>query len=403
MTTQTAERRIQKAHVTIMRSPLFAMYSGLLMVGNTSVRDDIPTACTDGRNKMYGRAFVTTLSDKELAFVIMHECLHVAFRHLTVWRNLYKQNAMLANVACDFVINLILVDADPTEKVVAMPMRDGKPFGCLDRKYKGMNSRQVFDLLKKEQEEGGGGGGGGSGPPTFDEHDWEGAQELTPQQVEELERDVDQALRQGVIAHQKLTGKNGTGNMPRELGDLLAAQINWKDALKEFAVATCSSKDESSWRRPNRRLLGQGIYMPSLVGNRVRRVVVGADMSGSVFVTPELINRFLSEVREVAEAVRPEFLDLLYWDTRVVGHETYESGTLDTLVSSTKPKGGGGTDPVCVEKYLEANNIQPDCIIILTDGYVSSWGSAWNAPLLWVIAGNPGCMAPTGKTIHIND
>jgi hypothetical protein len=51
---------------------------------------------------------------------------------------------------------------------------------------------------------------------------------------------------------------------------------------------------------------------------------------------------------------------------------------------------------------MTKENITPDCIIVLTDGYVPNWGKDWNAPILWVIAGNLNAQATTGKTIHIN-
>lgn len=404
MAKQPAERRLQKAHITLMRTPEFALYSGLLMVGESSVSETFPTAATDGRNKFYGRGFVDSLTDKELAFVVMHECLHVAFRHLTVWRSLYKLNPRLANMACDYVINLILVDADPSEKLTAFPMKDGKRYGLYDAKYRGMNTKQVFDLLLQEQKsqpKGQPGDGQGEGSGNFDEHDWEGASGLSADEVKQLERDVDQALRQGVISQKKLMGK-GAGNLPRELGDLLAPQLDWKELLREFAVASCTAKDTSSWRRVNRRFIGQDLYLPSMVGEKVREVVFLVDASGSTFVGT-VFAAMLSEVKSVCDTVRPDKVHVIYWDTIIQAHETYSLGDLDNLVKSTLPKGGGGTDPSCGEAYLEKENIKPDCIVNLTDGYVPNWGANWNAPILWVVAGNPGASATTGKTIHIND
>ena len=38
------ERKLQKAKIALMRSPKFALLSGILMVGKTRVDDNIPTA-----------------------------------------------------------------------------------------------------------------------------------------------------------------------------------------------------------------------------------------------------------------------------------------------------------------------------------------------------------------------
>ncbi len=113
---------------------------------------------------------------------------------------------------------------------------------------------------------------------------------------------------------------------------------------------------------------------------------------------------FLSEVQGIAEEVSPETVDLLYWDGEVAGHETYTGSTVSSIAQSTKPAGGGGTSPSCVSTYLKEQHIVPECVIMLTDGYVGGdWGSEWTAPLLWVIVGGNDDVAPNGKTIHIRD
>lgn len=396
-----AERRLKKAKITLMRSPKFALWSGILMLGKTEVSDDVPTACTNGRDEMYGRAFIEGLSDKELAFVVLHENLHKALRHLFIWRKLYDENPQLANAACDYVINLMIVNSDPNASIVAMPHKDGKVYGLLDKRFAGMNAKQVFDILKKEQEEQGGksGSGGGDG---FDSHDWDGAKELSADEIKELEKEVDQALRQGQVAHQKANG-SGAGNMNRELGDLLNPQVDWREALREFVTTTCSAKDASSWRRVNRRYLSSDVYMPTLIGERVGRIVIGVDTSGSI--GGHELSRFLSEVKSIAQDVRPQYLDLVYWDSVVASHEEYDELSVANIVSSTKPKGGGGTDPKAMMQYLKEKNITPECIVMLTDGCIgkNDWGNEWPAPILWVVCGGATVNAPCGKTIHIKE
>jgi predicted metal-dependent peptidase len=95
MTRLTAEQRVQKSHVALMNDPKYCLYSGIFMLGKTEVSDEIPTACTDGRNTYYGRKFVDKLKDSDLKGLILHENLHKAFRHTTVWKHLYKQTLLL--------------------------------------------------------------------------------------------------------------------------------------------------------------------------------------------------------------------------------------------------------------------------------------------------------------------
>jgi predicted metal-dependent peptidase len=404
MDMQKAERKLKKVKIGLMRNPKFALWSGVMMVGKTSVVEGIPTACTNGRDEMYGLEFVTKLDEKTLGFVILHENLHKAFRHLTTWEKLYKENPRLANIACDHVINLMLVDMDVGETIIAFPRNDDDSrMGCYDERFKNMNTKQVFDLLKKEQDNSGDKGGDGEGGEGFDQHDWEGAKELDAEEKKELEREIDQALRQGVINDQKLNGKGG-GGLNRELGDLLQPQIDWREALREFVSSFCNTKDTSSWRRVNRRMLAQDVYMPSLVGEKVGHIAIGIDTSGSIGA--QELNTFLSEVKSIVEDVHPDAIDLIYWDGEVAGHEVYDMATMSNLVTSTKPMGGGGTDPRCMMKYLKEQNIKPECIIQLTDGYIGgAWGDEWEAPIMWVITENSysssKIVAPVGKTIHI--
>ena len=390
------ERRLSKIKIAIMRNPKFALWSGLMTVGKTRVVEDIPTACTNGRDEQYGREFIKRLDDKELAFVVLHETLHKAYRHLFTWRKLWEEDGQIANMACDYVINLQLVDMDKDQQLLAMPMHEGKVVGLVDERFRGMNAKQVFDILKEEEPEGGYGGGGGG----LDEHDWEGAKELTEEQKKQLAKEVDQAIRQGIIAHEKLVGKGG-GGLNRELEDLMHPEVDWKEVLKEFVRSTCSAKDASSWRRVNRRFLGSDVYMPTLIGEKVGHLVIGIDTSGSV--GGKELSEFLSEVQGIAQEVHPEKVDLIYWDGAVAGHEEYDGNTVSNIVSSTKPKGGGGTDPTCVMHYLKENNIRPEAIIMLTDGYIGDWGNEWEAPILWTVVRNSRTYAPVGKTIHIKD
>lgn len=388
------ERRLKKVKISLMRNPKFALWSGILMVGKTFVRDDIPSACTNGRDEMYGREFIKSLDDKELAFVVLHEALHKAYRHMFTWRKLAMEDKELTNCACDYVINLQLVELDPNQDVIAMPMKEGKVVGLVDKRFKGMNTKQVYDILKEEGFDGSGDG--------FDVHDWEGAQDLTDAVKKELEKDIDQALRSGQIAHTKLHGKGG-GGMNRELDELLNPKVDWREQLREFVKTVCAGRDSSSWRRPNRRFLAQDIYMPSMVSEKIGHIAIGIDTSGSQGARE--IADCLSEVQGIIKEVFPQKIDLVYWDAEVANHEQYEGEAVSNIVSSTKVMGGGGTDPRCMALHLKEQSIKPECIINLTDGYIGDWGTPedWqDVPMLWAIVGGGNAVSPVGKTIHIN-
>ena len=386
----TQEQRIERSHIDLMKSPQFVAYSGVLMVGSVKVESDptkCPTAYTNGRDVVYGRDFISKLTDAELRAVILHENKHKMYRHIATWKHLWKQNASKANRACDYVINLEIADEDKKSNgFIKLPK-----CGLYDEQYRGLNSAEVFALLDDDD---GGGGGSGQG---LDEHGWEDAESMSEEEKQELGKQIDQAIRQGAI----LAGKVG-GDIDRCFTDLMSAKVDWKEALREFVSSTCAGKDDSTWRKPNRKWLQHDLYLPSTISETMGRLVVAPDTSGST--SGAVLNRFLSEIVGIMNNVNPELVDLLYWDSAVAGHEVYGVGDGDKLMASTKPKGGGGTSPSCITKYMKDNNIVPECAVVLTDGYVGDdWGGDWNCPVLWVIVGGCKVVPPVGQVIYMED
>ena len=383
----SAEQRLTKNITTIMGNPKYVALAGVLMIGDKGIKNDLPTAATNGRDDYYGRAFVDGLSDSEFRFLILHETYHKLFKHLTTWEHLYKDDPKLANEACDYVINLMITDEN----------RDG--FATMPKDERGgMDTAQVYKLLKQNKEDNpeqqqGEGEGQGAG---LDEHDWEGAQEMTAEEQRDLTQEIDQAARQGAL----LAGKVGSGGN-RAIDQLLRSEVDWREALREFVTETCRGNDDSTWRRPSRRHMAMNILRPSGITERVGELVIAIDTSGSI--GQQELTRCLSEIKGVCDTVKPESVRVLYWDTKVCGDEQYGgTGTpLEQLTQTTKPKGGGGTDVQCVPDYIRDKNINAQAVIVLTDGYLRDWGT-WSMPLLWTILDNKQVTPINGKTIHVN-
>ena len=404
VTNLTAEQRLSRAVVSIMGNPRYAALAGILMIGERTVVDDHDTAYTNGRDEGYGRAFIEQLNDAELRFLVLHENYHKLYRHLHIWRWMYEEDAELANMACDYVINLKLVD-DNADGFATMT--GALTCGCYDDKYRGMDAAQVYRELREDdprknlQGQGDGTGAGttgddntGVGQQSFDEHKWDDAKELSEDEKRELAKEIDEAIRQGALA----AGKLGNG-MDRDMQELLEPQVNWREVLRDFVTDTCSGSDYSSYNKLNRRWVHLGIAMPSGVTERVNELVVLPDMSGSIGQREQTI--MLTEVAEVCKAVRPNKLRILYWDTAVRRDEVYEMDQIEEFAKSTKPKGGGGTDIEPVARYMQEHGINPDAAIILTDGHLwGSWGQ-WACPTLWCVLDNKSAKPPVGKTVHI--
>jgi len=397
-----AEQRIERIHVQLMKHQNFCLFAGLFMIGKVEVRDKTAsgTAQTNGVDVVYDRGFVDSLNDKQLAFLILHENMHKAYRHLVVWQPLRKKNAQLANMACDYVINLQIRDYDPENEMTDFPTdAEGNVLGLIDERFRGMDSGQVFKILEEEQQGGGGGGGGsGEGKEPLDGHEWDEAQDMSDSDKEEVAKEIEQALRQGSM----LVGKMG-GNVSREIGDMLVPKVDWREALRDFIKTAMQGKDKTTWKRLHKRYLASDLIMPSSYSEKVGGIAIGIDTSGSI--GGEELSQFLSEVKSICDEVSPEQIDLMYWDTHVASRETYRDNELADLVTTTKPAGGGGTEPACVPKFMKKHDMKPECLIILTDGYIPNQDpSDWSieSPVLWCIKGNSHFnQSVVGKVVHV--
>jgi predicted metal-dependent peptidase len=199
---------------------------------------------------------------------------------------------------------------------------------------------------------------------------------MSAAEQQEIEQAVDRAIRQGEM----LAGKMG-GNSPRDIGAIPEPKVNWREQLRDFVSSVTSGRDSTTWRRPNRRWLAQDMYMPSPYSEAVGPMVVGVDTSGSI--DQQQINEFLAEIKSITEVTPPERIHLLYWDTDIAAEETYEQGSYASLTDSTKPAGGGGTDPSCVERYVRDMSTKPEIVLMLSDGYIFGDFPDFNVPTIW--------------------
>jgi len=403
----TTEQRLKKSHVALMRHPETALYSGVLMLGANEVVDEPITAYTDGINKRYGRAFVEAIckTDPELNGLVLHEALHIVFRHILHNRDLFMEDRARANKAADYVVNDVIMNLQ--DKTLAQLPKGG----LYDPKYHNMNMREVYRLLKDECEGGKGGGGsqkpeGGNGQGNgsggsdkqyqFDEHDTEGeGSGKTAEEIKEMDAAIDRAIREGAL----LAGRLGA-NVPRSITELLDPLVDWRKELAEFVSAYTKGRDEYTWRKFNRRLVANDIFMPTVENETVGEIVVAIDTSGSIGQAQ--INEFASELVSICEAVSPEAVRVLWWDTMVHGEQRF-TDNYQNIGSMLKPQGGGGTRVGCVAEYINKHKVNAECLLVFTDGFVENspeWGI--NVPTLWFVTCNKNWTPPAGRAVMVD-
>lgn len=390
----TTEQRIMRSHIQMMKHPETALYSGVFMLGSTEVVDETITAYTDGVNKKYGRAFMDALTDQEVNALVLHENLHIVFRHLLHNRDLFEEDMALANAAADYVVNDVIVSLKDMS-LCSLPKG-----GLVDEKYHNMNMREVYRLLKEQKDKRkkqGQGGSGSSQDPlddySFDQHDTKAQSPQTVEDAKALDTMIDRALREGAL----LAGRLGA-KIPRSIKELLEPKTRWQDELREFMSSTMAGKDEMTWRKFNRRMLPNDMYLPTVENEAVGELIIACDTSGSINDTQ--ISEFASEILSITDTVFPESIRVLWWDTSVHSEQLFRSDSYASLRSMLKPEGGGGTTVSCVAQYIKDRRLKPECVIVFTDGYVES-EPKWdiNVPTLWLVTLAKGWTPPVGRKV----
>lgn len=384
----TLNQRIQAANIDCMRHPKFALLSGVIMMGKSEVTDNLPTAATNGRDKLYGADFITPLNRKQLRYLVLHENFHVALKHCVLYKDIKKKWARKTNKAQDYVINGLIEEMDPGFTFVERPSK-----GILvDPKFNGMSFQQVFNLLPDDADDEGGGGGKDDNP--FDEHI--DADDLSFDEQQDLSRQIDDANRQGQMLARKLAGKDGGGS---DIFGLAADRsTDWVSALREFIQSVSTGDDNSRFAPPNKRLLAAGFILPSHFTESIGEIIIAADTSGSMGPYYKLL---FGEVSTICQQTKPAAVRVLWWDTSVCGDQVFTATDYDQIATLLKPKGGGGTTPQVVVDYIVKHKIDAKAIIWLSDGYIGCDDPITTMPSLWGVVDNDSFVAKHGKTLHI--
>jgi predicted metal-dependent peptidase len=375
-------------------------------MGRSEIVTDMPTAATDGINCFYGAEFISKENDAQLRFVVLHEKGHIFLRHLPRHREYWEEDARLANMAADYVINgLIMSLNDKTLcEVPSVPI-------LYDPKYANWSFGEVYRDLKqnpppprkrkgqsKPCEQGQGQSNSQEESGTLDHHDLSKVKGMTDDERKELTNRVEQALQQGGM----LAGKMGQ-KMPRAVSDSLVPKVDWTDVMREFVINQTQGKDDDvSLRRLDRRWLSMDVIMPTTVAETVDEVVFAFDTSGSISAAQ--IAEGAAEIHSLVQSVQPERVRVLWWDTMVHCEQVFTPDQYNDILKLLKPEGGGGTRVSSVSKHMREAGHRPDCIVVFTDGLVES-EIDWDGmpPTLWVVTSNKDFDPPVGRVVEYNN
>ena len=370
-----SEERIRKARSEfLISSPFLGDLSIRLVLKKDKI--NTPTMATDAKHLFWNDEFVASLSDSDLMGVIAHEIGHVLFGHAG-HAGVDRAKSFPTDIwtlACEYMANHFVVDicglklpgkppyshkyhdgSWTTEAIARDLMQNAKKIKA------DMLTAQIIDdhsqWGKDKQNNGHLSGKGETGNIDKDWQVW-----------------IGQALHNA-----KRHGKLPAG-LERLIEDILEPILPYRQILAEFVMNR--SKDDYSWRRPNKRHLHRGIYAPSLYSETIH---IGYAMDTSGSMGAEDLSAGLSELHGICSAFPSYRIHLFASDAAV--HHYQVIGPGDEIDISGLCKGGGGTSFIPVFDYISENDIQIDCLIYFTDG-CGDFGDPPDYPVLWIISGN---------------
>ena len=386
----SVERWLSKAKT---KMNLAAPFHGSVVAQSEFIeREDIPTAATDGTHIYYNAGFVSSLTLPKLCWLLAHEAEHIMMMHCFRMGKRYPKKW---NFATDYSIN-----STSLEELVRAGVFERIEDTLYDEKYVNLSSEKIYDLMDDSEVpedtdchvlspgdtgEGDGEGGDGEGQ----------GKSLSEDQLKELE---EQAKRKVLAAAETAKAQ---GKLPGEYSHLLEKlrqpKINWEDLLHRAVVGEIP--EDYTYRKPNRKFINSGFYMPSILKRSVGNIYVWRDTSASMtqreleLVTGGLVSMILS--------VRPTKVVVIDCDYDVQSvREFTPDSDLSVLLKSD---GGGGTSPDPFFDWVEENGEDVQAILCLTDMgfYVDKDKLPSSCDVTWIstMDSDPG----VGNFIYVGD
>lgn len=371
------EREMQKTRIQMMQMKDCTFFVTIVFSLKIVWDDSCETAWTDGYNMGWNKAFFMghgriPLKPSQRVTIMVHEAMHVALMHCTPMFMEGGYVHWIMNQAMDHVINLML-----EERGFDIPQ-----WMCCDRRFKGMHTLEVYDILFKEFEAG----------KLSEENLLDDLRKSDKPDDEQKDHIIDMIMLGNTQAEMADQGGSVPGDIQVFLKKLLEPKLPWYVILQKYMKAL--GKNDYSTRRPNKRYF-PGFYLPSLYSEAVQDLTFALDISGSV--SQQQFTQFVSDIGRVLNVMKPKKVTVILFDTRIISIN--EVKDIKELLAINF-RGGGGTAPRPVFDWAEENS--PDLLLVFTDGCFEQNFLKDRTPVntVWLINDNPRFKAKFGKTIH---
>ena len=394
-------------------------YGLLLMHMIYSIDEGCETAYTDGERIAFSPTFLEELSDKELDFVMMHEILHVVLQHCL--RGEDKDNERY-NIAADIVTNSTIMHEND-DKVSSITLSQyGESMHIAPDGKEGYlyTAEEVYEML----------------PQTIKRSDNQkakimangGFEDGRAEKVQQSRKNMDKPIAKRWDDHSQWEkfeedstlrdvwvknfaecceainvreALNNRGTLPmfaqRMLEKLKKPQTDWRTILNDFVQEEIC---DYSFSPPDRRFQDCPFFLPDFnemgKNDNISDILFFIDTSGSI--SDDDMTTAYSEIKGAIDQYDGKLQGWLgFFDAAIIEPKPFSSFEEFIVI---KPAGGGGTDFQIIFEYVNQHmkEKEPNCIIILTDGYAPfpKEELANDIPVLWLI-NNQDVTPPWGK------
>lgn len=415
----------------------------LLLVPSTKTS----TMATDGKAIYFNEKWVPEQyaihGYKFIMTVLAHEIMHVdGFHHLRKGSRDHK----LWNEAADYAINYALV-------------REGFDVhdGLYSTDYIGKSAEQVYTILESQRsteadkpstgnggaddddsgngaadgdtpDQGDSGSESGSDGDTGDAGDtgtsgdgdgpadpdapwgevWEGTNNdgtpMSADQKASVQREITSQIFEAAKAQDKIKGVgNGRGAAVDQIisgvsGDPVPWFEHLKDAFSDYVLT------EHTFARPERRLLSQGMILPTQEREPNGELVVSVDTSGSI--GQDELDAIAGHVQDIIDEINPIKTVVIYCHHVLCGVEEFDRH--EDLTLRIPETGGTAFNPPF--NYVAREGLEPCAMIYFTDGWGDVGPDGWHDfsepdyPVIWATTDRApdfmGC-EPFGEVIRV--
>jgi predicted metal-dependent peptidase len=206
----------------------------------------------------------------------------------------------------------------------------------------------------------------------------------TPETYEDWDTVVSQAATQA-----KMQGQL-PAHLEKFVEDFLQPKVHWTRQF-QAALGVCATRDvrqDYSWMMPSRRQETYGnLVMPTIAGSRSKGIFA-VDTSGSMYATMRDTDKmangrtYMEQAISEVEAIRKQHeIEIYLMNCDAALHRGEWIKPYEPMPSL---KGGGGTSFKPIFKHIEEEDLQPDFVCVITDGWGDFPKEAPPYDVIWI-------------------